>query len=122
VFKGVYAAYYHIHSLLLEQKQLKAAEVRAANNFRISAEENNVKRIIYLGGLADISTPLSPHLKSRAEVAHELGRGKTPVTILRAAIIIGSGSASYELIKSLVKNLSFLLIPYWARTECQHIR
>lgn len=117
----VHTAYYLIHSLLLGRKKFESAEVRAAVNFREAAEEKKLKRIIYLGGLGDIQTPLSAHLRSRIQVAYELTQGNVPTTILRAAIIIGSGSASYELIKNLVKKLPILFIPYWARTECQPI-
>ncbi len=118
--EGVHTAFYLIHSLLLG-KSFESAELQAAVNFRIAAEAQKVKRIIYLGGLGDTRSSLSPHLKSRNEVADELKRGKVPVTILRAAIIIGSGSASYELIKNLAKRMHFLLIPRWANTECQPI-
>ena len=117
----VHTAYYLIHSLLLGRKKFESAEVRAAVNFREAAEEKKLKRIIYLGGLGDIHTPLSAHLRSRIQVAYELKQGNVPTTILRAAIIIGSGSASYELIKNLVKKFPILFIPYWARTECQPI-
>ena len=120
-FEGVHTAYYLIHSLLLGPKRFESADFQAAANFRKAAEEKKAKRIIYLGGLGDTQTSLSPHLRSRIEVAQELKRGKALVTILRAAIIIGSGSASYELINNLVKKLPILFIPYWARTECQPI-
>ena len=119
--KGIHTAYYLIHSLLLGQKRFEAADIQAAINFRKAAEEENVKRIIYLGGLGDIQTDLSAHLKSRAMVAQELKKGKVSTTILRASIIIGSGSASYEIIKHLVKNTPVFPIPNWARTECQPI-
>ncbi len=120
-FEGVHTAYYLIHSLLLGPKYFESADVQASINFRKAAEEMGVKRIIYLGGLGDVRTPLSPHLRSRMDVAGELQKGSVSVTILRAAIIIGSGSASYDLIKNLVKRMPFLFIPYWARTECQPI-
>ncbi len=119
--EGIHTAYYLIHSLLLGQKRFEAADVQAAINFRKAAEEEKVKRIIYLGGLGDIQTNLSAHLKSRAIVAQELEKGKVPTTILRASIIIGSGSASYEIIQHLVKNVPIFLIPKWARTKCQPI-
>lgn len=119
--KGVHTAYYLIHSLLLGRKKFESADIQAAINFSKAAEEEEVKRIIYLGGLGDIQSPLSAHLRSRIEVAQELEQGKVPTTILRAAIIIGSGSASYELIQHLVKNFPILLIPYWARTKCQPV-
>jgi uncharacterized protein YbjT (DUF2867 family) len=119
--KGVYCAYYLIHSLLIEGASFETAEIQAAINFRVAAEEAGVQKIIYLGGLGDIKSSLSPHLRSRNEVAVALSSGKVPATILRAAIIIGSGSASYEVIQHLVKRLPFLLIPYWAKTQCQPI-
>ncbi|MFC2137826.1 SDR family oxidoreductase [Bacteroidota bacterium] len=118
---GVKVAYYLIHSLLLGRKEFQDADLQAAINFRKACEKNKVKRIIYLGGLGDTSTKLSKHLRSRAQVAKELSNGIIPVTVLRAAIIIGSGSASYEIIKNLVKNLYIFLIPKWARTNCQPI-
>ncbi len=114
-------AYYLIHSLLLGPKEFASADVQAAINFREAAEEKRIKRIIYLGGLGDTLTKLSSHLKSRIQVAEELQRGRVPVTILRAAIIIGSGSASYEIIQHLVKKLPVILIPRWAQTKCQPI-
>jgi hypothetical protein len=89
--------------------------------YRIAAEENRIKRIIYLGGLGDTQSTLSTHLQSRIQVADELIKGKVPVTVLRAAIIIGSGSASYEIIQHLVKRLPVILIPRWAKTRCQPI-
>ncbi|MFC1817313.1 SDR family oxidoreductase, partial [Thermodesulfobacteriota bacterium] len=119
--EGVHAAFYLIHSMLFGRRKFVSMDIQAAINFRKAAGENNVRRIIYLGGLGDIQAPLSPHLRSRMEVAEELKRGKARTTILRAAIIIGSGSASYELIKNLVANFRILLIPSWARTECQPI-
>ena len=120
-FGGIHTAYYLIHSLLLGPKRFESADGQVAINFRKAAEEMGVQRIIYLGGLGDARTPLSPHLRSRTEVAGELQQGEVPVTILRAAIIIGSGSASYDLIKNLVQRMPLLFIPYWARTECQPI-
>jgi uncharacterized protein YbjT (DUF2867 family) len=119
--KDIDTAYYLIHSLLLGHKEFAAADIQAAVNFRIAAEENRIKRIIYLGGLGDTQSKLSLHLQSRIQVAEELKKGKVPVTTLRAAIIIGSGSASYEIIQHLVKRLPFILIPRWAMTKCQPI-
>ncbi len=120
-FEGIHAAYYLIHSLLLGPKRFETADVRAAVNFRTAAEEKGVQRIIYLGGLGDVRTPLSPHLRSRMEVARELRKGRVPATVLRAAVILGSGSASYEVFKNLVSKMPIVLIPYWAETECQPI-
>ncbi|MBU8893593.1 MAG: SDR family oxidoreductase [Bacteroidales bacterium] len=119
--KGVKVAYYLIHSLLGGTKNLEEIETKAALNFRRAAEENGVERIIYLGGLGDKLCDLSTHLTSRYKVAEELGKGKVPVTILRAAIIIGSGSASFEILENLVKNAPVMLLPGWANTYCQPI-
>ena len=119
--KGVQVAYYLIHSMLLGPKRFEDADIQAAVNFREAAERNKLERIIYLGGLGDASTHLSPHLRSRIKVAEELKKGTVPVTVLRAAVIIGSGSASYEIIKNLVKKVPVLIAPTWARTNCQPV-
>ncbi|MHB8769666.1 MAG: SDR family oxidoreductase [Syntrophales bacterium] len=119
--RGIDTAFYLIHSLLLGQREFAAADIQAAINFRSAAEENRLKRIIYLGGLGDTQSKLSLHLQSRIQVADELRKGTVPVTTLRAAIIIGSGSASYEIIQHLVKKLPVLVIPRWAKTKCQPI-
>ena len=117
--KDIDTAYYLIHSLRLGSKEFARADMQAASNFRQVAEEMQVKRIIYLGGLGDIRGSLSSHLRSRVEVAQELKRGKIPVTILRAAIIVGSGSASYEIVQHLVRKLPIIFIPPWAKNRCQ---
>lgn len=119
--RGVSVAYYLIHSMLLGTREFARADIQAAENFRRAAEEMKVDRIIYLGGLGDVRSKLSLHLWSRMEVARELARGKTPVTILRAAVIIGSGSASYEIIKHIVLKLPIIPIPSFARNRCQPI-
>ncbi|MCP5106939.1 MAG: SDR family oxidoreductase [bacterium] len=121
VLEGIHTAYYLIHSMLLGEKEFEAADIHAAVNFREAAEENKVQRIIYLGGLGDVQSNLSPHLRSRMQVAKELRKGAVPVTVLRAAIIIGSGSASFEIIKNLVKRFPIFISPRWARTKCQPI-
>lgn len=120
-FEGIYAAYYLVHSLLLGKRRFESADVQGAVNFRTVAEEMGVRRIIYLGGLGDLSSTLSPHLRSRIEVGRELGKGKIPATIIRAAIILGSGSASYEILINIAKKMPILLIPYWTRALCQPI-
>lgn len=118
---GVAVAYYLVHSMLLGRREFAAADIQAASNFRRVAEEKGLKRVIYLGGLGDVHSRLSRHLRSRIEVAEELKRGKVPVTILRAAIIIGSGSASYEIIKHLVSTLPVIVVPRVIRNLCQPI-
>ncbi len=119
--QGVHTAYYLIHSLLLGQKKFESVDLQAATNFRIAAENQDVKRIIYLSGLGNIDSELSPHLESRNKVAQKLAQGIIPVTVLRAGIIIGSGSASYEILENLVKNSPVFFIPSWARTRSQPI-
>lgn len=119
--KGVHTAFYLIHSLILGPDEFEEADIKAAENFRRVAEEQQVKRIIYLGGLGDARGPLSSHLRNRMEVAEELCKGKTPVTILRAAVIIGSGSASYEIMNHLVRRLRIIVLPRWMRNRCQPI-
>ncbi|HLD41053.1 MAG TPA: SDR family oxidoreductase [Candidatus Omnitrophota bacterium] len=118
---GIDTAYYLIHSLHLGLKEFEKTDILAARSFRDGAQEQGVKRIVYLGGLGDVRSKLSSHLRSRAEVAKELKKGKVPVTVLRAAVIIGSGSASYEIIQHLAVKLPLIFIPYWAKNKCQPI-
>ncbi len=120
-FRDIDTAYYLIHSLRLGPKEFASADMQAARNFKQAAQDLKVKRIIYLGGLGDVRGSLSSHLRSRAEVAEELKRGRAPLTILRAAIIVGSGSASYEIIQHLVRKLRIVLVPFWAKNRCQPI-
>lgn len=118
---GIHAAFYLIHSLLLGPREFELADIKAAVNFRKAAEEKQLKRVIYLGGLGDTASSLSPHLMSRIRVAEELMNGPVPVTVLRAAVIIGSGSASFEIIKGLTESIPIFPIPSWAETRCQPI-
>jgi uncharacterized protein YbjT (DUF2867 family) len=113
-------AYYLVHSMGsgagFERRDREAAE-----NFSAAAERAKVRRVIYLGGLGEGGSGLSDHLASRAEVAGILKRGGFQTTWLRAAVIIGAGSASFEIIKALVQNLPVMIIPRWASTRCQPI-
>jgi uncharacterized protein YbjT (DUF2867 family) len=119
--QDVHTAYYLIHSLLLGPEKFAEADLRAAVNFRKAAEQAGVSNIIYLGSLGDTRSLLSNHLHSRTKVAEELSRGKVPVTVIRAAVIIGSGSASYEIIQHVVRKLFVIVIPPWAQTKCQPV-
>ncbi len=119
--EGIDTAYYLMHSLNLGPKEFRSADIQAAIHFRRAAEKQKIRRIIYLGGLGDVRGTLSRHLRSRIEVAEELKKGAVPVTILRAAVIIGSGSASYEIILNLVRKLYVVFIPDWANNRCQPI-
>ncbi|MFC2118912.1 SDR family oxidoreductase [Bacteroidota bacterium] len=121
LMQGVNTAYYLIHSLLHGPSVFETADIQSAKNFREAAVKANIKHIIYLGGLGDTGTKLSRHLRSRSHVAEELDKSEIPVTILRAAVIIGSGSASYEMIEHLVKSLPFFIVPKWVNTRCQPI-
>lgn len=119
--EGIDVAFYLIHSLALGPKHFDSADVKAASNFSRAAKARKLKRIIYLGGLGEINEELSMHLKSRLTVADVLKKGTVPTTFLRAAIIIGSGSASYEIIEHLVRNCPVIFVPRWAKTRCQPI-
>ncbi|MFH0788373.1 MAG: SDR family oxidoreductase [Pseudomonadota bacterium] len=121
VLKDIDTAYYLIHSLRLGPHAFRKVDIKAAKAFRMAAEEAGVKRIVYLGGLGDIRNPLSLHLRSRIEIANELKKGRVPLTVLRAAIIIGSGSASYEIIQHLVQRLPIIFLPHWMKNRCQPI-
>jgi uncharacterized protein YbjT (DUF2867 family) len=118
---GIDTAYYLIHSMRLGSKGFEAADIKASANFRKVADEKSVKRIIYLGGLGDIRSSLSSHLCNRIEVAKELKKGKVTVTVLRAAVIVGKGSASYEIMQYLVKRLPVIPFPRQARNKCQPV-
>lgn len=119
--EGVHTAFYLIHSLNLGHKKFESVDLLVAENFRKAAEEQNVKRIIYLCGLGDENSKLSPHLRNRIKVAEYLSAGKIPVTTLRAGMIIGSGSASYEILKDLIYNSPLFFVPKWAKTKSQPV-
>jgi len=118
---GVHTVFYLIHSMLYGLGKFENADIKAAGNFRAASERRGVRRLIYLGGLGDTTSALSPHLSSRRKVAEEFIQGAVPATILRAAIIIGSGSASYEIINHLVRKIPVFLVPVWAKTKCQPV-
>jgi len=118
---GVHTAYYLIHSLKLGYKYFETMDIEVANNFRKASEGNRVQSIIYLSGLGKESKNLSPHLSNRMKVAEALKSGNIPVIVIRAGMIIGSGSASYEILKNLIYNTPIFFIPKWAKTKCQPI-
>jgi uncharacterized protein YbjT (DUF2867 family) len=119
--KDVDYAYYLIHSMRGKNELFMERDKLAAQNFLEAAEKNGVKRIIYLGGLGETNERLSSHLKSRMEVGSILSSGTIPVIRLRAAIILGTGSASYELLKSLISHNRW--IPFLSEfdSKCQPI-
>lgn len=118
---GCAFAYYLIHSMLSRPKNFEDADRKAAAHMARAAEEAGLERILYLGGLGDVGSDLSQHLRSRAEVAAVLKAGKVPVTVLRAAMIIGSGSTSFEIVRYLVDRLPVMVIPKWLETPSQPI-
>lgn len=114
------AAYYLVHSMG-GGEGFGQRDRTAARNVRDAAAAAGLGRIVYLGGLGDPSEDLSRHLASRHEVGRILANGPVPVTELRAAIIIGSGSASFEMLRRLVDVLPVMTTPSWVRTRCQPI-
>lgn len=113
------AAYYLVHSMSYSQK-FSELEASSAKNFVSRLEDTQAKQIIYLSGLAN-EVQLSPHLTSRKKVGEILKSGKVPVTILMAGIIIGSGSASFEIIRDLVEKLPIMIAPKWLNQLTQPI-
>jgi uncharacterized protein YbjT (DUF2867 family) len=117
VLAGVDVAFYLVHSMDQSSEDFGARDRRAATNFVAAAEEAGVGRIVYLGGLGEEN--LSAHLASRQEVGQILASGRIPVTELRAAVIIGSGSVSFEMLRYLTEVLPVMVTPKWVRTLCQ---
>jgi uncharacterized protein YbjT (DUF2867 family) len=117
--EGVHTAYYLVHSMKNKGQEFAKMDRVGAENFLRAAEKMGVERIIYLGGLGE--TGLSEHLKSRAEVGMILQSGRVRTTVLRAAIIVGPGSASWEMLRQLVQHLSIMTTPRWVETRCQPI-
>ena len=101
--------------------QFAELDRRAAGNFGRAAARAGVRRIIYLGGLADDIGSLSSHLKSRAETGEALRSGGVPVIEFRASIVIGAGSLSFEMIRALVERLPVMVCPRWVDTLTQPI-
>jgi len=118
---GCGAAYYLIHSMMAVGRDYRKHDRRLAEVFARAAEREGIQRIIYLGGLGETGEGLSEHLASRREVEAALASTSVPVTVLRAAMIIGSGSASYEILRYLVERLPIMVTPRWVKTECQPI-
>jgi len=119
--RGCAAAYYLVHSMDAAGPEYCARDLSLAEAFGRTARKAGVPRIIYLGGLGETGDGLSKHLASRREVEAALGRGGVPVTVLRAAMIIGSGSASFEILRYLVERLPIMITPRWVSTESQPI-
>jgi uncharacterized protein YbjT (DUF2867 family) len=123
--RGIHTAYYFVHSMggktLFKNKEYAEKDRIAAKNFMTAAEAENLKRVIYLGGLGETKDKLSEHLRSRAEIAKIISSGKPSATVLRAAIIIGAGGASFEMLRYLVERLPVMITPRWVETRIQPI-
>jgi uncharacterized protein YbjT (DUF2867 family) len=118
--RGIDVAYYLIHSMgargdFAERDRL------GARNFAEAARAAGVRRIIYLGGLGDATTALSPHLRSRQEVGELLRQSGVPTLEFRASIVLGSGSLSFELVRALTERLPVMITPRWVAVEAQPI-
>jgi uncharacterized protein YbjT (DUF2867 family) len=116
----VEAAYYLVHSMGAGE-DFESKDRTAARTFVRGVSEGGVGRVVYLGGLGADRDSLSPHLRSRREVERILAEGEASVTTLRAAIVVGAGSASFELVRQLSSRLPVMVTPRWVETPCQPI-
>lgn len=120
-FEGIDTLFYLVHSLYSGERNFEAVDRRAAENAAWISDFTGVRRIVYLGGLGRDSEKLSPHLRSRHQVGEILRGGKARVTEFRAAIVIGAGSASFEMIYYLVKRLPAMICPVWVMIKTQPV-
>ena len=118
--QSVEAAYYLVHSMGATG-DFETLDRQAAENFGAAAKRAGVRRIIYLGGLGEADGKLSAHLRSRHQVGETLRASGVPVVELRASIILGSGSLSFEMIRALVERLPVMVMPRWVRVNAQPI-
>ncbi len=119
--EGCSAAYYLIHSMMVVGDEYRERDRKLATAFATAAGKAGVERILYLGGLGETGEGLSEHLESRRETEEALASGPARLTVLRAAMIIGSGSASFEILRYLVERLPIMITPRWVQTEAQPI-
>lgn len=119
--EGCEVAFYLVHSMMSAAGEYAKQDNELAIAFASAARAARVGRIVYLGGLGETGEGLSEHLTSRREVETALGSTGVPVTVLRAAMIIGSGSASFEILRYLVHRLPVMITPKWVTTRCQPI-
>jgi len=119
VLEGVDVVYYLVHSL--GAGDFSARDRQAADAVAREAARAGAQQIVYLGGLGDDAPDLSPHLRSRAETARVLAAGDVPVTSLRAAVVVGRGSAGFETIVALVDRLPLMIAPKWVSMPTQPI-
>lgn len=118
--QGIHTAYYLVHSMGAEG-DFEEEDRQAARNFGAAARASGVRRIIYLGGLGESARALSAHLRSRQEVGHILRESGVPVIEFRASIVLGSGSLSFEMIRTLTERLPVMIAPRWVATLAQPI-
>lgn len=116
---GADVAVYLVHSL--DDPDFERKDAEAARAFARAAASAGIQQIVYMGGLGDEDDDLSPHLRSRREVEGLLGSTGVPVTVLRAAIVVGAGGISWELTRQLVKNLPAMVVPHWVDTPTQPV-
>ncbi len=119
--EGIEVAYYLVHSMAAGEAEFAERDRTAARNFARAARSAGIRRIIYLGGLGSDRGGLSAHLRSRQEIGEILRDGQVPVTEFRAAIIVGSGSMSFEMIRYLAERVPIMVCPKWVKTLCQTI-
>lgn len=120
VMSGVSTAYYFIHSMS-DSSDFDKRDIQAARNFGQAARAQGVGQIIYLGGLGDPQTNLSKHLRSRQQTGQALSESGVPVTEFRAAVVVGSGSVSFEMIRYLTERVPIMIAPRWVFTRVQPI-
>src|SRR5579872_3270852 len=119
--KGIEVAYYLIHSMSGKVEGFELRDRQTARNFAIAARQCGVRRVIYLGGLAATVGTVSAHLKSRHETGAVLREFGPPLVELRAGIIVGNGSTSFEIIRCLTERLPVMICPRWVVTRTQPI-
>lgn len=120
IIKNIDVAYYLIHSMTGSSKDFDEQEATAARNFNQMMAKTSVNQVIYLSGIIN-EEKLSKHLQSRKAVEEILYKGNFNLTVLRAAIIVGSGSSSFEIIRDLCEKLPVMITPTWVKTRCQPI-
>jgi uncharacterized protein YbjT (DUF2867 family) len=117
--EGAEVVYYLVHSL--GSRDFERQDRLAAENVATASEHAGVVQIVYLGGLGDDDATASPHLRSRRETGERLAAGSVPVTTLRAAMIVGKGSAAFETIVALVDRLPAMVMPGWVSTPTEPV-
>lgn len=114
-------AYYLVHSMSDVVSDLVETELEVVHRFLEGIKHTKIRQIVYLGGIINDEKKLSPHLKSRLSVEQALKQSGIPCTVLRASIIIGAGSASFEIIRDLCEKLPVMIAPKWVKSSCQPI-